>query len=423
MAVWSQLRSPRFALLLITLALCLIRATDQPGVDIGLGSTTATVVPGDLALAALAIVALAELARRTLPRQTWLALGSALVFCLLIIATGAANGATALVSGTKVAELAVLGLGTFALVHRKEDLEAIIDVLLLFTLVADVVGLVKFVTGGGGRQASFLGEHDFAALATLPLLYGLTLVFTRRRGRRAALAIVSGSIGCILGSALASLLGLYLGAAVLIGVALLRRRLDLRAFAVTAAVLAVVTLGTVEIRSGDFGFLQSWFGKPASRPGQYASSWSQRLIFAYIGGRIFLDRPILGTGWYGDLPPAEFVRYLPDAHRRFSDQPAGYFPKPDSDFIPQQTFDEILYELGIVGGLAMLALLVGLGRASARVATRAAGALAPLPAAWLAAAIGALAGEGLFGGTPLVAMFWLVGGVVLALATTPEVAE
>jgi O-antigen ligase len=422
MALWSQLRSPRFALLLVTLALCLVRARDQPGIDVGIGDTTATVVPGDLALAALAVVSLVELVRRRPPRVTWLALGSAVVFSLLVVTTGAANGAVALVSGTKVTELAALGLGAFALVRVKEQLEAIVDVLLLFTLVAGVVGLVKFVSGGGGRQASFLGEHDFAALATLPLLYGLTLVVARRRGRRAALAIVAGGIGCILGAALASLLGLYLGAAMLVGVALFRRRLDLRALAVTAAVLVAVTAGTLEIRSGELGFLQSWFGKPASSPGQYASSWSQRLIFAYVGGRIFIDHPVLGTGWYGTLPPATFAGYLPDARRRFSDQPARYFPHPDGEFIPQQTFDEILYELGIAGGLAMLGLLVGLGRASARTAARAKGALAPLTAAWLAAAIGALAGEGLFGGTPLVAMFWLVAGVTLALAATPEAA-
>jgi hypothetical protein len=423
MALWSQLRSPRFALLLVTLALSLIRANDQPGVDIGFGGTTATVVPGDLALAALAVVALVELVRHPPPRVTWLALGSAVVFCLLVVLTGAANGATAFVTGTKLTELAALGLGTFALVHRKEQLEAIVDVLLLYILVADGIGLVKFVTGGGGRQASFLGEHDFAALATLVLIYGLTLVLARRRGRRAALAIVAGSIGCVLGAALASLLGLYLGAAVLIGVAALHRHLDLRTFAVTAAVLVAVTGGTLEIRSGSLGFLQSWFGKPASSPGQYASSWSQRLIFAYIGGRIFIDHPLLGTGWYGDLPPHTFARYLPDARRRFSDQPPRYFPRADGEFIPQQTFDQVLYELGLAGGITLLGLLVALGRACARTARRALGSLASLPAAWLAGSIGALAGEGFFGGTPLAATFWLVAGVALAVVVPNEHAE
>ena len=89
--------------------------------------------------------------------------------------------------------------------------------LLLFTIAADIVGVVQFVRARGGRQASFLGEHDFAALATLPLLYGLALLFDGRRRRRArGCAIVAGGVGCILGAALASLLGLYLGVAALV---------------------------------------------------------------------------------------------------------------------------------------------------------------------------------------------------------------
>ncbi len=423
MALWSQLRYPRLALLLVTLALCLVRARDEPGLDIALGGTTATIVPADLALAALAVVAVTDLSRRGVPRSTWLALGFAAVFCALLLGTGAANGSSAFVSAAKLAELSILGLGAFALVRALQHLEAVVDVLLLFTIAADAVGIVRFVTSGGGRQPSFLGEHDFAALATLPLLYGLTLVFARRRGRRAALAIVVGSLGCILGAALASLLGLYLGAATLLLIAALRRHVDMRALLVTAATLAVVSAGTLTIRSADLGFLQSWFGSPPSRPGQYAASWSQRLIFAYIGGRIFIDHPVLGTGWYGDLPPATFARYLPDARRRFSDQPPRYFPPANGEFIPQQTFDQVLYELGAAGGLALLGLLVALGRASANTARRARGALAPLPAAWLAGSIGALAGEGFFGGTPLAATFWLVAGIALAVVATRETAE
>lgn len=421
MALWSQLRSPRLALLLVALAFCLIRARDQPGLDVAFGSTTATIVPADLLLAALALVAIAELIRRRVPRSTALGLGSAAVFALLVLATGAANGAVAFVSGAKLVELAALGLGTYALVRSREHIEAIVDVLLLFTIVADVVGIVLFLRGGGGRQSAFLGEHDFAALATLPLLYGLTVLAERGRGQRAALAIVAGSLGCILGAALASLLGLYLGAAALIAITALRRRLDRRTVAVTVATLALVTAGTLTIRSADLGFLQSWFGKPPSRPGQYASGWSQRLIFFYIGGRVFLDHPLLGTGWYGELPPHTFARYLPDARRRFSDQPARYFPPAGGDFIPQQTFDQVLYELGIAGGAAMLGLLAGIGRVVLRTARHVKEPIAALPATWFVASLGALAGEGFFGGTPLAATFWLVAGVGLAgAAQLPE---
>jgi hypothetical protein len=416
MAVWPQLRSPRFALLLLTAAICLIRARNQPSVDITLGGTTAAIVPGDILLAVLALACLAAILERRLGRDLWLAVGGAAVFSAILVASAAANGSAAFVAGVKVTELAVLGLGAALFLRSAAQFEALVDLLLAFTFVADVIGAEHFVTSGA-RQASFLGEHDFAALATLPLLYGLALVFTGERRARAALAIAVGALGCMLGAALASLLGLYLGAVALAVVAWRRRSLTPARVGVVAAVVAIVTAATLVIRAGDLGFIQAMFGKPEARPGQYASSWSQRLIYTYVGGRIFVDHPVLGTGWYGDLPPKTFAQYVPDARRRFPDQPANYFPPTDKPYIPQQTWDEILYELGVVGAAAMLLTLVGLARSAVRAARRAAGTVASVPAAWLAASIGALAGEGLFGGTPLAASFWLVAGVVLALSS------
>ena len=127
-----------------------------------------------------------------------------------------------------------------------------------------------------------------------------------------------------------------------------------------------------------------------TRPGQYAASWSQRLIFAYIGGRVFLDAPVLGTGWWGELPPQEYARFLARRAARFSDQPPHYFPPADGPFIPQQTFDQVLYELGVVGValfLALGALTRAHGCASAAVAARRRDELAAyLPAAWLGVA-------------------------------------
>ncbi len=422
MAVWPQLRSPRFALLIAAAAVCLVRARDQPGVHVGFGGTDVAIVPGDILLAALALAAVVSIARDGLPRELWPSVGAAAAFTALVVVTGLDNGTTALVSGVKVSELAALGLGAAVLVRTRRQLEAIVDVLLLFTIAADVVGLVRFVTAGG-RQASFLGEHDFAALATLPLLYGLAVMFTGGSRRRATVAIVAGSVGCVLGAALASLVGLYLGALALLGVARARHELTPRRIAVTIALVAVITGGTLVIRAGDLGFLQAWFGKPETRPGQYAASWSQRLIYAYIGGRVFLAHPLAGTGWYGELPPKAFTVYLPAARRRFSDQPPTYFPPATKPFIPQQAWDQILYELGILGGLAMLATLAGLARAALRAARRNASVAGSLPAAWLAASIGALAGEGLFGGTPLAASFWLVAGVILASSRSVTLAE
>lgn len=418
LALWTQLRSPQWSLLLAALLFSLLRATDQPSVGVGIGGTTASIVPADVLLAALAIVAAAALARGRSAAGAALMGLTAAAFCGLIVVTGALNGAVAFVAAGKVVEPAALGLALAILLRTRAQFDSIIELLLLLTIAADVVGLIHFVANGGGRQSSFLGEHDFAAVAALPLLYGLVLL-TDRNSARAWIAIVAGGTGCILGAALASLLGLYLGAAVLLLVVTLHRRLTLRHLAVTVAVVVAVTGGTLALRNSELGFLQSWFGKPPSRPGQYASSWSQRLIFAYIGGRIFLAKPLFGTGWYGDLPPKTFVAYLPDARRRYSDQPSRYFPRADEPFIPQQTFDEVLYELGAAGGLALLAFFVAIGRAVAQSARRGATAVRSLPAAWFAATIGALAGEGLFGGTPLAATLWLVAGIAAAFAARP----
>src|SRR5207247_2444432 len=174
MAVWPQLRSPRVALLLLTVAFCLVRARNQPSVDVGVGGTTAAIVPGDVLLAALALVCVAVIIDRGLDRELWLPVGAAAAFSLILVVSAAANGASALVAGVKVTELTVLGLGAALLLRTRTQFEALVDLLLAFTLAADAIGAVRFITSGG-RQASFLGEHDFAALATLPLLYGLVL--------------------------------------------------------------------------------------------------------------------------------------------------------------------------------------------------------------------------------------------------------
>ncbi|MDX6414916.1 MAG: hypothetical protein QOH23_2326 [Gaiellaceae bacterium] len=414
------MRSWPCTIFLGAVALSLWRAVDQPSLDIGFGGTTASVVPTDLALGALAVSCVVATVQRGARRISWAWLAAGGCFVLLVLGTALANGAAPFVAGAKLAELAALSLGALIFIRDRRSLEALVDVLLLVTAAADVVGLFDFVRNGGGRQSSFLGEHDFAALATFPLVYGLVLLFEDRPStRRAGIAIVVGGLGVIFGAALASLVGYYLALAALFVTALSLRRLRLRPVLATLGVTLVVTAGTIGLRAGagDLGFLQSWFGKPAQRPGQYAGSWSQRLIFIYVGGRIFLDHPILGTGWAGNEPATAYARYLPDARRRFSDQPLRYFPRKDGEFVPQQVYDQVLYELGITGGLFLTAMLVTLFVASERAARIAAGRIALLPGVWTGATCGAIAGEGLFGGTPLAALFWLTIGLVPALAS------
>lgn len=413
-------RDRSFALFLVTLVLSLFRAADQPGFDVSLAGTTLTFVPADLALGALAVaVALRIVHRASYPRAAAGLTGAALVLAAVIAASAAGNGSTALVAAAKLVELAALLVAWVVLVDSVERLWAVVGVFVTLTTGAVLWGIVGFVQEPGDRQASFLGEHDLAAVSTAALLIGLAALHARHRlGRLPVVAGIAGGIGITLGASLASLLGLYIGAVVLIATAAARRSLRGRSILATALVVLSITGGTYGLRSNDLGFLRMWFAPVEdARPGEYAGSWSQRLIFAYIGGRIFLDRPVAGTGWWGELPPPEYARYLPDARARFPDQPARYFPPAEGTLIPQQTYDQILFELGLVGAVSFCAVGALAVRNAARTATRwpqgdADELTAYLPAGWLAALAGALAGSALFGGTPMAALFWLTLGLV-----------
>ena len=268
----------------------------------------------------------------------------------------------------------MLALGFVLFVRRTAQLWLLVGVLVAFTVVAVGYGLLGFVDAPfvdsrfpARRQPSFLGEHDLAALSTMMLASGLAALFTpaHRLGRLPLVAGIAGAIGVVLGAALAGLLGLYLTGGAIVAVAIVRGAATKRAVGLTRAVdggdhdrRARPPLGRPR------AFLRSiGIGERRDDPFANAASWNERLIDAYIGGRVFLDNPILGTGWHGLLPPGEYARFIDDARARFPDQPASYFPSLDG-FIPQQTYDQVLYELGIVGALLFLVLGVAVVRAA-----------------------------------------------------------
>lgn len=85
----------------------------------------------------------------------------------------------------------------------------------------------------------------------------------------------------------------------------------------------------------------------------------------------------------------------------------------------------MLFELGIVGALLFLALAAVAVRTAVHVGRRwprggPDEALAYVPAAWLAAMAAAFAGAALYGGIPLMALFWLtLGAVALSPSLLP----
>lgn len=408
-----------FFVFLTAVVLSLFRARDLPSVDVAAGGADVSVGPVDVALVATALLALARLRERRRVPAPWL-LAAAGAFALLVFVSSLPNGADAVTSAGRLAELYALTLGAVAFLDSAERLRALLAVVVGFCCVAVAWGAIEFVTGGGGRQGSFMGEHDLAAVGTLALAVGLAAAHGRDGGLGALglAGLVAGGLAVSLGASLASLLGLYVAAAAVVGLALARRALRRSAVVATAALVAGVTALTLTLRSGELGFLQELFGPEEEQPGQYAASWSHRLIYVYVGGRVFLENPVLGTGWYGELPREEYARFLPDARARFPDQPAHYVDSLEARYIPQQTYDQVLYKLGLVGAAVFLAVAVLTVRRALRAGLAHVGPdeHAYVPAGWVAGMAGALAGAALFGGSGLPALFWLTLGVVAATA-------
>jgi hypothetical protein len=429
---WRPGRDIPFFVLCAAVALTAFRSIDQPAVDIGVAGTDVTFVPTDMALVLLGILCAGRLlGRGALPRPSRAVALAASAFAGWLLLSSLANGAGAVVGAGKLLEYGVVALGAVLFVQRRAQFFVLLAVVVLVTGAAVLWALPSWLDAPGDRQQSFMGEHDFAAVGALALCVGLARLYVRRGPVLMPLAAgVLGALAVTLGAALASLLGLYLAVVALAAVAAVRGRLTLRAVGASVAVAAVVTAGALALRSGDLGFLDKWFGDDsaetaAAEPGRYAGSWSQRLIYAYIGGRVFLANTVLGTGWHGELPPEEWARFLPDARERFADQPPHYFPRADQRFTPQQTYDQVLFELGIVGAALFVWLAVVVVRAAASVGRRwprddPDELIAYVPAAWTASIAGALAGAALFGGIPLVGFFWLVlGAVALAPSLVP----
>ncbi len=324
-----------FLALCVATALSMFRAVDEPGFSVHVGGTDVSVVPTDIALAVLGVFCIARLlGRRTLPQPARSITAAGLAFCAWLLISSALNGFTTLVGAVKLLEYAILGLGAVLFLQRRSTFWSFVALLVALAALADLYALKGFVQHPGARQNSFTGAHDLAALCSMSLVLAFAALFTRqhRLGKLPLAAGIVGAVGVILGAALASLLGVYLAAVAVVALAAARRVVTLRALLATGAILAVVTAGSLSLRSSELGFLNAWFGSTQkAKPGQYAASWSQRLIYVYIGGRVFEANPVLGTGWYGELPPKEWARFLPDAKRKFPDQPREVLPEAGSE--------------------------------------------------------------------------------------------
>ncbi len=427
-------RRPGLAgVLVVALPVLFLHIDYQPKLRMGL----ATAKLQDVAV--LAIVGAALLAGRRLGfgplragRALWLAAGGLavwiLVSCFLPLATRSGYAwRTHVVTAAEFVEYGLLAPAVPLLLRRRADVSLLLTVLTVWSAVASTVALLQFFGVGifgawpaGYRQPAFLGHHDLAALSGAVVLAGLASLVADVPRFPARLALASGTLGLVLAGASAGVIGLLLAAAALALVA--RGSLTARRLAAVAAVCALVTAGVLALRARDFDQFVRFLGirQEQASTREDVQTYAQRTLLAYIGGRIFLDHPIVGVGWQGSAEDESYRPYLADARRRFPDAAEQAFPSPRHRYGVQNLYVQTLADLGAVGGLALLAVfLAGLGLAAR--AALAGSTAALLGLLWLVLVVGLWSAQGLVAGIPLDAVTWLALGLAAAgaAATRP----
>ena len=416
----------------VLFALCVplvfLHADYQPSFTVSVGGSDATLYLSDLAVLAIgAVGAVAGFRLGFAPlragRAIWISSAVFLAFVLGGTAVGAATTdgyplADNLLTTAKLTEYALLALAAPLAIRGAHELLPLLVVVTAWSTAATFGALLQFLgvlnefegRRPGQREPSFLGIHDLAALSGAALAIGLLALALGERKRLGVVAGIVGGLGVILSGATAAVVGVAAAGA---AAWLLGRR---RALAI-AAVVSLVAAGTIAIRALDTRPLLDALGieRPRDVATDPEASWQQRAALAYIGGRIFLDHPLVGVGWLASSEAEHYEPYLDDARARFPDLPERALPSPQHEWGVQNAYVQAAADLGVFGLLAWLAfLLVPLA-----VAWRT-GASAGVPILWLLVSMGIWIGLGLVAGIPLVGLTWLSIGLAAASASWRE---
>ena len=266
----------------------------------------------------------------------------------------------------------------------------------------------------GQREPSFVGIHDLAALSGAALVVGaigVALGEGRPAGRRWSLvALATGALGVVLSGAMTAVLGLWLAVAAVLLAARAVGALRARRALALAGVIVLVTAGTATMRADTIERFAEFLGIRDRVEQTGVESYAHRTLLAYIGGRIWLDRPVTGVGWQASSEEWAYGPFLDDARARFPSEPDQAFPSPEHPWGIQMLYLQVAADLGVAG----IALLVGLAAAAVAAGIR---GLRSSPAAlvglgWLCVAAGVWTGIGLVAGLPLEALTWIAIGLV-----------
>ena len=415
----------------------------QASYGVVVGTTTVDVRLADVAILAVVLAALVAGIREGFDplragRVLWISGGLLLAWLAFETLRPASLHDAAfdghVVSALKLGEYATLALAVPLLIRRTQDLTILLWALVVWSALAVVVALLQLfgldifaASSSGSRSPSFLGRHDFASLSALAISFGIACLLAsrmrRERFRLFSLALAGGVLGLVLAGSVTAVAGLAVGA--IFAWAGARRRFSPsgRELLAVVAVVGVVAAGVFFVRSPTIDDFLGFLGvRHAQATG--IESYSQRTVLAYIGLRIFEDRPFLGAGWQRSSRPDVFEPYLADAHKRFPDVVAAAFPSREHLWGVQNLYVQMLADAGIVG----FVLLLGVGGAGLVLAVRTAAhastawavgvgllvlcALLPLAGTW--------ASLGIVPGIPLQAATCLVLGLAAAGAATVE---
>jgi hypothetical protein len=380
----------------------------------------------DLAIAVVCITALVLLrgsrAAAASARGGLLAL---LAFAVVVVAwtfRGAAESGYPLhdhlITAAKWVEYMLLAGAVLVIARRPRDLVPSAVVGIGWSCVASGIGLLQYFgafsdltnADPGRRKTSILGYHDFSALSGAALALAFVAVAVGAGPRRLVwAAAVAGVVGMVIGGAFDALLGELLAAAFVVFATRLR---DRRRLAVICGALAIVLAGTVAIRSQAVADGLKFLGLKQGNGNATVAvqSYRQRVLLAYIGGRIFLAHPALGVGYDGSDDAFAYDPHLADAHRRFA-QPPEAFPSPKHPYGVQNAYVQSLADMGVVGLIAFLAALLIPTWLAVR---RGAGVARMAGPAIVLVTVGVWNGLGLVAGIPTAALTWLGCGVCLA---------
>lgn len=409
-----------------------LHATYQPGISVGVGSTSMDATLADAAIACVLVAAGLRAHRegwQPLARaRVVLGLAAAfLLVCALALTTPSLLGeeydlTRHAISLAKFAWYATLLPATVLLVRSTRDLVPLLRAVVAWSVAATAWGLLQFLgivsefegKRPGQREPSFVGIHDLAALSGAALVVGaigVALGDGRPAGRRwSIVALVTGALGLVLSGAMTAVLGLWLAVAVILLGARAAGTLRARRALVLAGITVLVTAGTATMRADTIERFAEFLGIRDRVEQTGVESYAHRTLLAYIGGRIWLDRPVTGVGWQASSEEWAYGPFLDDARARFPSEPEQAFPSPEHPWGIQLLYLQVAADLGLAG----IALLLGLAAAAVTAGIR---GLRSSPAAlvglgWLCVAAGVWTGIGLVAGLPLGALTWIAFGLV-----------